>query len=1012
MTIDILAKNLLILASAGSGKTYQLGNRVIGIVASGVEPERIVALTFTRKAAGEFADSVVNKLAKAAVDPAAAAALRGAVGLAEEVDFGEVLERVVKALPRFTLGTMDSFFSRIVRGFQYELGLTGGRFDLLEGPRADAARDEILADILGEALDGPAGEEFLHAFRRATPGKENLQIQDPLRRFLKTWHGLYRDARTLEWGPDALAGIPVDEWEKNKHAWIDQARRGTAELEFSDKRQPDALAKALAAFASHTIGSGILGDAGGLVPKLIEAAADTGPLTLKHYKEFTITGPCNEALSELIALAAGCELAAAVGRTRAIRDVVAAYDALCETRLRMNGRLGFDDVKELMGAWAGGEDARLRREAVDFRLDARYGHWLLDEFQDTSGADWRGLQPLIDEAAAAEDGSMFVVGDQKQAIYGWRGGDVRLFDEVRERYGSHGNQLTIAPMADSWRSCPEVLELVNTVCGDLPTMRRLFGGEAAGRWDWTPHTPASHLTRPDKCGEARVERMDEGGWEERLVPLLKEIGVGERDMSCGVLVRSNSQVREVADHLRAAGLDVVEDGHRKPAEDGPVGIAIAHLLRWLAEPSDRFSRGVVAMSPFDPLLLQRHGESWFARWDGLLRRASELGFSGMVGELVEALRDDWSPFGRQRGADVVAALAAFDASGAVTAREAADWIERLEISQSPGAAAVQVMTIHKSKGLGFDVVVIPEVPTDSVPQTQYFDVAQGPGWLTAVPPVWTRKLVPELAAAEERWRADQRYEGFCMLYVALTRAKRGLYVLLKALPKRPDTDAPSLSNWLAESIGDSAGETGIIYQKGDPSWVEHVPLQNRAPAVPGLPLLAAAVPRRERGTPSGAKQGGSIRRSAGGLRFGREVHAAFEAVGWIDEEPPGLAGPPGSAAAMVTEFIGRSAIDALFERRGRNIALFREQPVEAILDGKWLSGIIDRLHLHHDADGRVTRAVVIDFKTDAVDSPDALLERYGGQMAAYRAAMHLAYPTAEVECLLLSTATGGIVAAP
>jgi ATP-dependent helicase/nuclease subunit A len=70
--MDILAKNLLILASAGSGKTFQLGNRVIGLVVKGVGPERIVALTFTRKAAGEFADSVLTKLAEAAGDEAKA----------------------------------------------------------------------------------------------------------------------------------------------------------------------------------------------------------------------------------------------------------------------------------------------------------------------------------------------------------------------------------------------------------------------------------------------------------------------------------------------------------------------------------------------------------------------------------------------------------------------------------------------------------------------------------------------------------------------------------------------------------------------------------------------------------------------------------------------------------------------------------------------------------------------------------------------------------------------------
>ncbi|RYD30995.1 MAG: hypothetical protein EOP87_15555, partial [Verrucomicrobiaceae bacterium] len=115
--MNILAKNLLILASAGSGKTFQLGNRVIGLIAMGVAPEKIVALTFTRKAAGEFADSVLTKLADAAESDKTAEALRRELAL-PDADFTAALERVVRALPRLTLGTMDSFFAKVVRGFQ------------------------------------------------------------------------------------------------------------------------------------------------------------------------------------------------------------------------------------------------------------------------------------------------------------------------------------------------------------------------------------------------------------------------------------------------------------------------------------------------------------------------------------------------------------------------------------------------------------------------------------------------------------------------------------------------------------------------------------------------------------------------------------------------------------------------------------------------------------------------------------------------------------------------------
>ena len=163
---QILAKNLVITASAGSGKTFQLGNRVIGLVAvREVDPERIVALTFTRKAAGEFADAVLTKLAGAALEEDAAGRLWRDLG--GEFPVEPVLEKVVRSLPRMQFGTMDGFFTRVVRGFQYELGLSGGAFELIEGPRLASALAGILSDVLGGAL---AAEEGGGVPARLPPG--------------------------------------------------------------------------------------------------------------------------------------------------------------------------------------------------------------------------------------------------------------------------------------------------------------------------------------------------------------------------------------------------------------------------------------------------------------------------------------------------------------------------------------------------------------------------------------------------------------------------------------------------------------------------------------------------------------------------------------------------------------------------------------------------------------------------------------------------------------------------
>lgn len=1000
-TMNILHKNLLILASAGSGKTFQLANRVIGLVAKGVAPEKIVALTFTRKAAGEFADSVLTKLATAAGEEKSATSLRRDLDL-PNADFGESLERVVRVLPRLTLGTMDSFFAKVVRGFQYELGLTGGKFDLLEGPRAAAAADEILATILSETLEGGDGDDFLHAFRRANIGKEDQGVLGGLRGFVKRWQGRYRAAQNLEWGPEALAGARMEDWEEHKHALHAKILRGLDGIDYTRKGQREALEKVVEALLEHTIGSGSLGSASGLLEKVLEASSrGNGPLEVKHYKEFLIGGPAGDALRDMVQLAARCEMATALVRTRAVREVVSVYDARCDKQLRRRGLLGFDDVKFLMGEWVKGEDARLRREAVDFRLDARHEHWLLDEFQDTSRADWMGLLPLIDEAAGDGEGTMFIVGDRKQAIYAWRGGEVGLFDEVIHRY--RGGDLETESMAESWRSCPEVLALVNQVCGDAATMRELFG-EASANWEWQAHFSATPLADPAKRGEARVELV-EGKWDERLERLgglLVELGVGERPLTCGVLVRSNALVRKVADELRAKGFDVIEEGRREPAKDNPVGITLGHLLKWLANPADSFAREVVEMSPLAGVLRAKFGEHWQQVWEGLLGSASRVGFAGMIEEVVEDCWVDWSDFGRRRAGDIMMALAGLDAQGGATPQQAAEWIERLEVSQSPGIAAVQVMTIHKAKGLGFDVVVLPDVPNDGIPSSQYFDVAEGEGWISQTPPKWARELIPEMREAEAAWAASQRYEAFCMLYVALTRSKRGLYVLLEPPAASQVADKPSLANWLARSIA-ADGRSGVVYQSGSPDWVETIRRTSREDKPTELPVLAAGIKRRERSTPSGAKlqTTAMVAHSASGMRFGSEVHAAFEQVGWVDEAAPAL--PSGEGGQLVGELLKVPELRQLFERGGRPVELYCEQAVDAVLDGKWLSGVMDRLHLQRDPSGRVSRVEVIDFKTDALDEISGLVERYAGQMNAYREVMERAYPDAAVECILVST---------
>ncbi|MFN5832425.1 MAG: UvrD-helicase domain-containing protein, partial [Akkermansiaceae bacterium] len=326
--MDDFRKNLLVLASAGSGKTFCLSDRIIALAAMGVDPEKIVALTFTRKAAGEFADAILEKLAEAASDPKCGNKLSERIS-AKDVDFTELLEKMVKSLPKLTLGTMDAFFARVVKSFQYELGITGGKFELLEGEVAISVQDELMETLLDGGLDAAFEEEFVEIFRRATAGKENALVLDDLRKFISNWHSIYGSRDNLEWGPATLSPHDIGDWEKQKMGLIESIRRDWPNVVMTHNGQQGAFEKMMTSFEQHTIGSGSFDKATSLLSNTIDAICESeGEIHTTFQKAFTITGIAAQNLRKIITLAAHCEFAAALSRTRGIHQVIHSYDAL------------------------------------------------------------------------------------------------------------------------------------------------------------------------------------------------------------------------------------------------------------------------------------------------------------------------------------------------------------------------------------------------------------------------------------------------------------------------------------------------------------------------------------------------------------------------------------------------------------------------------------------------------------------------------------------------------------
>ena len=188
--------NRAIAASAGSGKTFQLAHRYIQLMANGVNPDRIIALTFSRKAAGEIFDSVVGYLYRAASSPDRARETGKLIGKNNfaEHDFLLLLRKLIANLHSLHIGTLDSFAIKIIRAFPIELGVSPG-FEVLDngGAAARSIREQVLGEIFGQRqVDRAARNEFLNAFKQATFGQEEKGLERSLDAFIGDYRNYYQ----------------------------------------------------------------------------------------------------------------------------------------------------------------------------------------------------------------------------------------------------------------------------------------------------------------------------------------------------------------------------------------------------------------------------------------------------------------------------------------------------------------------------------------------------------------------------------------------------------------------------------------------------------------------------------------------------------------------------------------------------------------------------------------------------------------------------------------------------
>lgn len=1024
---------VVIRASAGTGKTYSLAVRFIGLLAAGARPDEILATTFTRKAAGEILDRVLFWLAQAAADEKERMKLATAINdesLTRD-RCRDLLTKTLRRLHALHVGTLDSYFIQMATSFGQELGLPPG-WSICEEQVDAVLRDEAIELLLsrGKLAD------LLTLVHALTKGDAARSVSRLARDTVTGLLELYRETTPEAWRKIAVCkGLEFAEQE--------ELLTEIATLPLDNKRMETARAEDLQRFRANDWEAFI---DKGLATKVLSGECvfykkPLPPELIKLYERL---------LKHVESILVG----QVARQTEATHDLLVRFAEHYRVLQLEERALRFSDVTFRLADGA----AQVELERLAFRMDGGVRHLLLDEFQDTSPAQWRVLRPLAQRLTSG-GGSFFCVGDAKQAIYGWRGGVAEIFDALDGQLpGLQG-----ATLAQSYRSSQPVIDAVNAVFKNLtmhPNLDKMQ--EPVARWQQA--FPEHSTARSDLAGFVTLSVAPAVAQEGEDQSLLTFQHTADRVREClettprasiGVLVRTNTAVARLIYELKVRGIPASEEGGN-PLIDSPAVELVLSLLKLADHPGDSVARFHVAKSPLGVAvdLCDYENDAVASQLAQQIRRQLlDDGYGPTVLTYARKLATSCDERDRSRLQQLVELAYEYQPGSTLRTSDFLRLVSTRRIAD-PQAADVRVMTIHQAKGLEFDIVFLPELEHRLVGQPDRF-VAGRPGPTDAVNIVCRladknvrQFFPPELQKLFDDDMCLEVSESLCVLYVAMTRAVHALHMIVAPAKASEKSMPKTFSGLLRATLSADKPATGgaVLYEQGDAKWgakfrrdgetlaepklSDHAATRREPPPV----LLAPPAKTRERGwdrvSPSGLEGGTRIvagkvlaEKSSIALGIGTLFHAWLAEIAWLDDGLPSdeklrrvaarLRGnsqiSTGQLLAHMTrlrEQLTAPAVAEVLSRRfyespakmGLNIKAWPTKSVEVVAqrerafalqqEQKLMTGSIDRLVIVQSG-GKPIAADVLDFKTDEIPPGDsrALAEKvefYQPQLEAYR----------------------------
>lgn len=1038
--------SFLVRAPAGSGKTELLIQRALACLARVERPEQVLVLTFTNKAVNEARGRLIGALERACNDtpPAAEHALAtwslARTVLQRDTELGWSL---LQNPARLRVITLDKLNAQLAAQLPLLSGI-GGAGAISENPEL-LYRDAV-RNMFDELNDAGLDEVTRNALVLLLGFCENrtTDIEPLLVELLKTrdqWLGQLRATSVLDL-EHVIGRLVTSRLLRARHSLGDGTTHRLEQVFAQSPFGNHAQLVAGGSWPSPTLDQ---------LPHWQKLAAllltKDGKLRRRMTvaQDFPAGEPATIAINELLSewhTSADTAKFAALGETLLLPDAkyperldafraalaVALERVVAHLHLVFEARGVVDFIEVSLRALValGSEDSV---GDVLLRQDYLLSHILLDEGQDTSATQYQLLRQLVSGWTPGDGRSLFVVGDTQQSIYSFREADVGLFQRMWSEHSFGDLTLECLTLSENFRSEPEVVDWFNNAFSRIfPTAEDAYSAAVTFSAS-TASKPRSNLGRV--C--AHGVREDNDGREEAdlIIGLVKKRLLAAPDEKIAVLVRNRGHIRGLIPALRDAGVEYSCQEIDPLLMKAAVTDAVC-LIRALWHPMDRTAWVALLRAPFV-------GLSW-SDCVALVRGRP-------MAPIIECVRavdeiDGLSDEGRARLERVARFLAIVDNDnalrGSLRKRAQALWyalggaacvsvnehrdvdalfsvleqhctggeLDNLEgfmaalnkAYATPETGRVEIMTIHKAKGLEFDTVIIPGLArsgrNDGAALLRYRRLPDG--YLFAPHPGDdAQKDSPEARLYDYLGEIDSQaseHEALRLLYVAITRARKQLH-LIGTLPQ--GTCAPrkgSFLHYLWPVIGNTI--SSITPTAPPPVHIDPVPEAPKAPRIdlrwlpPTLPrdvlpkididvlpseLVLRDDPDRARGAHVSV-----VERVVGVLyhgmleRIGNDGLAGWDAARVLSQRNALVAacrseGVPGPMVAEAVENILSLVNSTLNCRDGRWIlgsgsGSRCELRLAGFIEGLWVAAVIDRMIVSNGV------TWVVDYKTSDVQT--------------------------------------------